>query len=437
MNLIVKDTLIIPMTAGSGEPRVIHGSVAVRGNRIAWVSDDLRVVEKFRRECGDDLRIVDGRGKLLMPGLINTHCHVPMALMRGFADDIPLMEWLNDHIWPFESRLTRDDVEVGARLGIAEMLLGGVTTFVDMYWHEEAVADAVRDMGIRAVLAPSFVDVRMEAFERDVEATAAKCAVCDRLTLMMGPHAPYSCSEENLRRGAELARKYDTGITIHLAETLDEDRTVSERYGMSPVAFADSLGLLGPRTIAAHGIHLSDEDMEILRSRGVTVAHNPHSNMKISSGTAPVVRLLERGVNVAVATDGPCSNNDLDMWDEMRTAAFLQKLSAGDPCVLPAYEVLKLGTVNGARALGREGELGVIAPGALADFVLLDIETPRFYPRNDMAAHIVYCANCGDVDTTVVDGEILVEGGRLVREDVAALCRKAEAISMELATDRA
>ena len=420
------------MTVRGDGARIVSGSVAVRGNRIAWVSDDPAAAESFCRECGDDLKIIDGRGKLLMPGLINTHCHVAMALMRGYADDIPLMEWLNGHIWPFESRLTRDDVETGARLGIAEMLLGGVTTFVDMYWHEEAVADAVCDMGIRAFLAPSFVDARMESFESDMEATAAKCAACDRLSLMVGPHAPYSCSEKNLRRGAELAEKYGAGVTIHVAETLDEERTVRERYGVSPVAVADSAGLLSPRTIVAHGIYLDEADMELLRRRGVSVAHNPHSNMKMSSGIAPVMELLKRGINVAVATDGPCSNNDLDLWDELRSASFLQKISAGDPCVLPANEALGLVTVNGARALGREGELGIIAPGALADFVLLDTESPRFYPRNDMAAHVVYCANCRDVDTTVVNGEVLVEGGRLVRHDLAEICRAAEETSRRL-----
>lgn len=367
-----------------------------------------------------------------MPGLINTHCHVAMALMRGYADDIPLMEWLNDYIWPYEALINRDDVQLGAELGIVEMLRGGVTTFVDMYWYEEAVADAAEKLGIRAVLAPCFVDDRMAAFEEDLPATVAKAAKCDRLSVMIAPHAPYSCSEENMRRAAVLSEEYGLPITIHLAETHDEERQIRERFGCSPVELIDSYGLLKEGTIAAHCVHLSDSDRRTLLERGVSVAHNPQSNMKISSGISPVATLLDEGVNVTIATDGPCSNNDLDMWEEMRSASFLQKLSAGDPCVISAYELLRMATVGGAKAIGRGDELGQIKEGMLADLIVLDMERPHLYPCYDVVANLAYAAKASDVNMVVVNGEVVVDGGDVLGVDEMDLCRRVEKRAKEL-----
>lgn len=423
------------MTVADGDARkYFTGSVAIEGNRIVLVADDAseddrQCVEQFRdasANTGDGLREIDGRGKLLMPGLVNTHTHVSMTLMRNLADDMPLMAWLHERVWPFESLLGEEDIATGARLGIAEMLLGGTTTLIDMYWHEAAVARAARDTGIRAVLCPSFVDgVRMTEFERDLTETLAVAATCDRLSVMVAPHAAYSCSDENLRRAVGLAREHGLGLTIHLSETLDEQRIIRERCGRTPTEYLSDEGIFDVPAIAAHCVHVTGGDMEILRSHGVTVAHNPQSNMKLASGAAPVAEMVAKGLNVSLGTDGASSNNNLDMWDEMRSASLLGKLTAGDPAVLPAYEVLKMATVNGARATGMEGSLGVIAESALADIILLDIEKPHWYPHNDLVGALVYSAGASDVDTVFVDGRMVVEGGRVVGLDTRRLMHAA------------
>ena len=264
----------------------------------------------------------------------------------------------------------------------------------------------------------------MEAFEEDLPATVAKAAKCDRLSVMIAPHAPYSCSEGNLRRAAELSEEYGLPITIHLAETHDEERQIRERYGCSPVEMIDGFGLLKEGTIAAHCVHLSDSDRRTLLERGVSVAHNPQSNMKISSGVAPVAEQLEEGVCVTLATDGSSSNNDLDLWEEMRSAAFLQKVTTMNPLRLPAYEVLKMATVNGARAMGHEGELGVIREGALADLVVIDLEKPHLQPVHDLVSDLVYCGKASDVEMVIVDGRVVVENRTIIGLDLKALYRK-------------
>jgi 5-methylthioadenosine/S-adenosylhomocysteine deaminase len=248
---------------------------------------------------------------------------------------------------------------------------------------------------------------------------------------MAAAHAPFSCSEENLRRVGCLAEKHGVGINVHLAETLDEARTVGERYGATPVRFVDRLGLLGPRTLANHCVHLSDDEIALLAERGVSVAHNPQSNMKLGNGAAPVTKMLAAGVNVGLGTDGPCSNNDLDMWEELRTASFLQKNAAADPIALPAFETLKVATVNGAKAIGMEGWLGIIKEGAIADLVLLDLRKPHLIPCKNVAANLVYSGKASDVDTVIVAGRIVVENRRLLTFDVEEIMDKVAAMPMQ------
>ena len=414
------------MTAADGRPRTFAGAVGIEGNRIRLVTEDAAAAEAFRA-AHPDARVFDCRGKLLMPGLVNTHCHAAMTLQRSYADDIPLMEWLNDYIWPFEARQTADDAALGMTLGIVEMLLGGVTSFVDMYYHEDRCVDVVRQLGIRAMLGCNYFDSNIEEALPVVERALRRAAGCDRVRIAVAPHAPYTVSPDNLLRGKELCDRCGLHLTTHIAETRDEARFVRERYGRTPVAHLDALGLLTERTIGAHCIHLSDEDIEILRERGVYVSHNPQSNMKIASGVAPVAKLLGCGVPVTVATDGPCSNNDLDMWDEMRTAAFLQKSATGDPCMLPAYEVLEMATVNGAAALGHAGELGVIAEGVLADVIVVDLQKPHLQPVHDVVSNLVYCGKASDVETVVVDGRVVVEERRIAGVDLPQLYADAAA----------
>mgnify|MGYP005915422713 FL=1 len=432
MTLFFRNCKVLPMTAAAGEPNCFDGYVGVEGRRIALVTADAAAAEAWRAAHAG-AREIDGRGGILMPGLVNTHCHMAMTLQRSYADDMALMEWLNDHIWPFEARQTDDDIRVGALLGAAEMLLGGVTSVVDMYWSEAAVFDAVDRAGMRALLCASYLDTRLEAFESDLPALVEKCEGSSRIRAGLAPHAAYTCSAENLRRGMEACRRYGIPMTTHIAETLDEVRMIRERYGATPVEYLDSLGVLDGGLIAAHCVHLTDGDRRILRERGVHVAHCPTSNMKIASGVAPIERLRTEGVNCTVGTDGPSSNNDLDMWEEMRNASFLQKVTTMDPCAVPAYELLRMATVCGAAAIGHAGELGVVKEGALADLVLLSTQRPYYHPQHDVVANVAYCAKAADVDTVVVDGEVVVDGVRLSTVDLPSLYARAGAAVRRIA----
>lgn len=414
------------MTAGQGEPRTFCGSVGVVGNRIALVTSSEAAVAAFRAAY-PDLRETDCTGKLVMPGLINTHCHAAMTLQRSSADDIALMEWLHNHIWPFEAHQTPDDVALGMELGVAEMLIGGVTSFVDMYYFENHCVETVRRMGIRAMLGVNYFDSNIEEALSELTDAVQKAAGCSRIQIAVAAHSPYTVSPENLLRGKELCRKHGLPFMTHISETRDEVRIVHERYGKTSVEHLDALGLLDERTIGAHCVHVTDSDIEILAARGVAISHNPQSNMKISSGVAPVEKMRAAGALVAIGTDGTCSNNDLDLWDEIRTAAFLQKSTSGDPCALPAYEVLKFATVNGAKALGYDGELGVLRAGALADLIVVDLQKPHLQPLNDLVANLVYCGKAADVETVVVDGELVVENRRVLNTDLPRLYRDAAA----------
>ncbi len=424
MSTLFFNAQILTMTQSI--PSLLKGAVGVVDNRITMVSDSPELIAQFE-EQNPAARKIDCSGKLLMPGLINTHTHSPMTLQRGTGDDVELMPWLNNIVWPFEARQSDEDIEAGARLGIAEMLLSGTTTFVDMYWSEHYVAKAVEEMGIRAHLGECcFQGERMGIFEGNMPQVVECAAKCERITLTVSPHAPYTCPPEVLERCVELAKQYDLPLMIHLAETLFEEQTIRETYGVSPTEYLDKYGVLTPTTLLAHCVHLSESDIEIIKRRGCSVAHNPQCNMKISSGVAPIPSLISAGINCSIGTDGVCSNNDLDMWDEMRSAAFLHKLTSGSPTTLPAYEILRMATVNGAAAIGQAGELGVIAEGALADIILIDIMKPHYRPHHNVISSLVYCSRGADVESVMVNGELLVEGGELLGVDLEAICSDVE-----------
>lgn len=436
MNTLFQHATILPMTIEGDAPKSFCGSVGVVGNRIALLTSDEAAVARFLADH-PDCRTIDCTGKLLMPGLINTHCHAAMTLQRCGADDIPLMAWLNDHIWPFEAKQRADEIALGMQLGIVEMLLGGTTSFVDMYFHEHRCVEVVRRLGIRALLGSSYFDDTFEYAKADILKTLPAAAGCDRIRIAVAPHAPYTVSAERLVEGKRFAEQHGLPLMIHLAETRDEMRQIAEQHGCTPVQWLDRLGLLDEQTIAAHCVWVDAADRAILKERGVVVSHNVQSNMKISSGAAPVAAMLQEGLCVTLATDGPCSNNDLDMWEEMRTAAFLQKHTEENPLVLPAYEVLKMATVNGARALGYpEGELGVIREGALADLILIDLAKPHLQPLNDLVAMLVYCSKASDVESVMVDGRLVVENRRIDGVDLPDLYAKINAAVARIRADR-
>ena len=423
------------MTAPKDGVPYFTGWVGVEANRVALVTASQAEADAFRR-THPDLREIDCRGRLVMPGLVNTHCHAAMTLQRSYADDIPLMTWLNDYIWPFESRQTPDDVALGMTLGIVELLLGGVTSFVDMYYFENRCVEVVEGLGIRAMLGCNYFDSNVdEVFPQIEEAVQLAAAGSGRVRIAVAPHSPYTVSPRNLERGKDLADRYGLHLTTHIAETQDEMRIVRERYGCTPVEHLDTLGLLDRRCIGAHCVHVGASDIGILASRGVTVSHNPQSNMKISSGVAPVEALRRAGALVTVATDGTCSNNDLDLWEELRTATFLQKSATGDPTALPAWEALRMATVNGARAMGyADGDLGVLREGALADLIVVDLQKPHLQPLHDVVSNLVYCGKAADVETVVVDGRIVVEERRVVGVDLPDLYGRVAAAVRRITT---
>lgn len=404
------------------QPQPFVGWVGIKGNRIALVSREESQAEEFRRS-NPDVEEIDCRDRVVMPGLVNTHCHVSMTLQRNYADDIPLMEWLNDHIWPFEALQTGDDIALGAELGVVEMLLGGVTSFVDMYWEENKIIPVAERLGIRALLCPSFIDMKWQECLDDLERSLPLAG--DRVRVGLGPHAPYTVSKENLLKMKELSQKHDLWLTIHVAESKAEMEQVKGSTGMTPVEWLDSLGLLTSKTIAAHCVYISDSDRQILRKRGVKIAHNPTSNMKISSGIAPVAQYSADGMHTSIGTDGCCSNNDLDMWEEMRNASLLAKVSTMNPMSLPAYEVLKMATVWGAEAIGHQGELGVIKEGALADIIIIDMLKPHLQPINNLISDLVYCCKASDVESVIVDGRIVVRNRKIEGVNLSELYRRA------------
>lgn len=402
MNIWIKQATVLPMNIEGNDAKYFIADVVVAGNKIAYIGDDGAAM------ADNSFRVIDGRGKVVMPGLINTHTHVSMTLMRSYADDIPLMEWINNYIWPVEANLDFEDVYWGAMLGMAEMILGGTTTIVDMYWWSSAIGKAAEHSGMRAILAPSLIGDKFEDNAREVFDKYGH-GEHSRISLMASAHAPYSCNPKIIEKVVDLASKYNTPINIHLSETSNETKIMSDTYGKTSTEYLRDLGVLEHKSLFAHGVHLTDSDLEILSKHDVSISHCPQSNMKLSSGTCRVGKIADSGINVTIATDGACSNNDSDMWDEMRSAAFLQKLSSGDPCTLPCYDVLKMVTVNGAKAIGRD-DLGTIEVGKTADLILLDLHKPHFYPSDNLISNLVNCANAADVDTVIVDGEVLMEG---------------------------
>ncbi|HBV85807.1 MAG TPA: N-ethylammeline chlorohydrolase [Desulfosporosinus sp.] len=421
MSKILIRAMVLPMTGPDAFfPR---GEIGIEDQRIVFVGESGSAPAGFVPD-----RILELPNDVVMPGLINTHTHAAMTLLRGYADDLPLMPWLKEKVWPFEDRLTDEDIYWGTSLALCEMVRSGTTTMLDMYASMDQVAEAVLAAGTRAVLSRGLIGNGPNgerALQENIELVRRYHGAGDgRVSIMFGPHAPYTCSADYLRKVKIEADRLNVGIHIHVAETQDEINILRDQHGKTPVQWLNELGLFSGHVVAAHCVHLTPQDIEILVQHQVYIAHNAESNMKLSSGTAPITDLRARGAVVGLGTDGASSNNNLDLFGEMRSAAFQQKLRV-DSTALPAYQVLEMATIGGAQTLGLEN-VGMLAPGYKADLITIDMDQPHFYPRFSIPAHLVYAAHAGDVRTMMVDGKFIMEERELLTMDVGRICQEAE-----------
>ncbi|MBQ7515121.1 MAG: amidohydrolase [Schwartzia sp.] len=408
-----------------------NGDIAIDGAVIAAVG---KAPEGWQADT-----VIDATGKLAVPGLVNAHTHASMTLLRSYADDMNLMDWLQNKIWPIEAKMKKDDIYWGAMLAALEMIESGTTTFADMYGDMEKVAEAAIESGLRAVLSRGIIGVAPNgeaAFEENKTLFSDYHGAADgRITVMFGPHAPYTCPPDFLRRVAEAAKERQAEIHIHLAETKGEIENCLKDYGKTPIALMEETGILQCGVLGAHCVHLSDDDIALMKKYDVRVAHNPGSNMKLASGIAPVPKLQKAGVCVALGTDGASSNNNLDMLEEARLAALLHKVDTLDPLAVPAHEALAMATENGAKAVGLKN-LGQIEPGQRADIVLYDMSGAAWTPKFDLVSLLIYSAGSASADTVLVDGNVLMEKGEVKTLDKERIlfeaARRAQALAAKM-----
>lgn len=405
-----------------------RGWMAIEGDKIAAMGDGPAPQEE-RNAAAD---IVDGAGYLYMPGLINTHGHAAMSLLRGVGGDLALQDWLQNHMWPMEAKFTGDDVYWGTALSAVEMIKSGTTTFVDMYDHMNRVAEVVETSGMRASLTRGVIGLCPEDVQRAKLADAIQFAKSwhgaagGRISVMMSPHAPYTCPPDFIVKFVEAAHELDLPMHTHMSETIAEVEQNVRDYGVRPVEHLDRLGVFSRPTLVAHGVHLNDEEIALLAERGVAVSHNPVSNLKLASGVARVPDLLKAGVTVSLGTDGAASNNNLNLFQEITTAALIHKGVSGDPTVIPAAEALRMGTLYGARSIGLEGVTGQLKPGLKADFIALTLNKSHFVPNTDLLSHVVYASSGNDVAHVWVDGRQLLRGGELLTLDEERIFAEAQ-----------
>lgn len=403
MTTLIKDAAVVLPNGKTQE-----NDIVIEGNKITSIG-------KAPADLKAD-NVINAKGKLAVPGFVNAHTHASMTLLRSYADDMNLMDWLNNMIWPIEAKMRKKDIYAGAMLAAVEMIKTGTTTFADMYGDMEQVAQMTIESGLRGVLSRGIIGVAPngeQAFNENKELFDNYHGSADgRITVMFGPHAPYTCPPDFLRRVAEAAKARKADVHIHLSETKGEVDDCLKNYGKTPMEIMEDTGIFDCGTLGAHCVWLSDKDIEIMAKHNVRVAHNPGSNMKLASGIAPVPQLLKAGVCVGLGTDGASSNNNLDMLEEIRLAALLHKVNTLDPLAVPAFEALKMGTEYGAKAVGLEN-LGRLEEGAIADITLFDMSGYAWQPKFDLISLLVYSAPSNSADTVIVDGRVLMEKGEL------------------------
>jgi 5-methylthioadenosine/S-adenosylhomocysteine deaminase len=410
----------------NGKEITEEGFIAIKDGRISQIG---KAAQAFSTKAK---RTLDGRGKVALPGLVNCHTHVAMTLFRGIAEDKPFDEWWRETIWPLEQKLKRSHIYEGSLLGCLEMIKSGTTCFADMYFHEDAVAEAVKKSGLRAVLAPGIVEAGNSKMGRKMLQEAIGIArgyhgcAGGRVNVQLGPHTAYTCSPELLKKVRKAASELGISLHLHLAESKSMAEAVRENFGLSEVELLEKAGFLKQDVLAAHCVHLSKKDMQILKRHDVKVAYNPVANMKLASGVPKIHDLLKLNVTVGIGTDGAACNNSFDMFESMKFAALLQKAFYMDPTVLPAEKVLRMATIEGAEALGLENIVGSLEVGKKADLILVDFEKPHLTPTHDFYANLVYSAHGSDVDTVIVDGEILMENRRVKTLSESEVMKKAQ-----------
>jgi len=433
IDILITNGTVLQIDADS--TRIENGAVAIAGDKIRAVG---RAADFSAASAS---RVIDARGGIIMPGLVNTHTHAAMTCFRGLADDLPLMQWLNEHIFPAEAHLDEAKVYCGTLLACAEMIRSGTTCFCDMYLFEDAVARAAAAAGVRAIVgevlydfpSPNYGDIE-QGFAY-TEELIARWQDDPLVSIAVEPHSPYLCAPELLKRASSLAAAHRIPMVIHLSETESEVAQMKSKSGLTPVGFLAEQGVLSPNLLACHCVVLTDEDISLLRRFDVKVSHNPESNMKLASGIAPVPELVEQGICVGLGTDGCASNNNLDLFLEMGTAARLHKVSTLDPTVMDAAGVLRMATIDAARALGIDHLTGSLEPGKAADIIIIDTAKPHLTPMYHPDSHLVYAARGSDVATTIINGRIVMEDGKFLSLDIGKVMEDINVIAEEIRKD--
>ncbi len=428
VDLIVRGGTVVTM---NGDKRLIEkGSVAVDKSKIVAVGTIDDIAKEFRAA-----QTIDATGKVIIPGLINTHTHVPMSLFRGIADDLDLQEWLTKYIFPAEAKnVTEDFVRAGTRLGLAEMIRGGTTTFCDMYYFEDAVADETYKAGMRGVLGETIIDFPVpdnKSWDEGIayaEKFVKKWQSNSLIIPAIAPHAPYTVSKDHLKEAKALSDRLNAPLLMHLAEAESETEFIKKNQeGLRPVEYAEKIGLLSDKLIAAHVIQANESDLAILKKYNVGIAHNPQSNMKLAAGVAPVPAMLRLDLAVGLGTDGAASNNDLSLWEEMDTAAKLHKLFSGDPKVVSAEQAFEMATIRGARALHLGDRIGSLEAGKLADIVVVDFDSLNQTPFFNVYSHLVYATKANNVRDVIINGKVIMRDRALLTLNESVIKKDANA----------
>lgn len=404
--ILIKNTTIL--TQNAQRQIIKNGAILIEGSKIMDIGASAKLEKKYAKA---KKKTIDGRGRVLIPGLINAHAHSAMTLLRGYADDLSLQTWLTEKIWPAEAKLKAADIYRGTKLACEEMRRSGTTTFFDMYWQPEAVIKAAQESGLRGFIGPLIIDLgSVNIGPEQIEQTYKKLKpkVSDFIKITVAPHSIYTVSKETLIWCKQFADRENLLIHIHLSETEEEVANCVKAHGCRPVEYLEQIGFLGGNVMAAHSCWLSDEEIKILAKRGVNIAHCPTSNLKLVSGVMPLGKLLKAGVNVCLATDGPSSNNNLDMFEEMKIAALIHKWNEKNPEAASAQTILDLATINGAKALKMDKQIGSIDIGKKADIVMINFEKAHLRPCFNPVSHIVYAVQGGDVEQVIVGGKVLL-----------------------------